>query len=78
MGPYALRRVPDAGQPYGMSIRQRLQENTFEHAENGRCGADFSCCLTNLRQVDWRRRGSPFAEDSEPSGSRNGSTEMRS
>ena len=28
--------------------------------------------------VDWRRRGSPFAEASAPGGSRNGSTEMRS
>jgi len=34
--------------------------------------------LANLRQVDWRRRGEPFAEASEPGGSRNGSTEMRS
>src|SRR5437868_4208211 len=32
--------------------------------------------FANLRQVDWRRRGSPFAEDSAPGGSRNGSTEM--
>jgi len=32
----------------------------------------------NLRQVDWRRRGNPFAEASAPGGSRNGSTEMRS
>jgi len=31
-----------------------------------------------VRQVDWRRRGSPFAEASDPGGSRNGSTEMRS
>src|SRR5260370_34847601 len=38
----------------------------------------FMCCLANLRQVDWRRRGGPFAEASEPGGSRNGSTEMRS
>src|SRR5258708_1930094 len=34
--------------------------------------------LANLRQVDWGRGGSPFAEASEPGGSRNGSTEMRS
>jgi hypothetical protein len=31
-----------------------------------------------LRQVDSRRRVSPFAEASDPGGSRNGSTEMRS
>ena len=31
-----------------------------------------------LRQVDKRRRVSPFAEASDPGGSRNGSTEMRS
>jgi len=31
-----------------------------------------------LRQVDYRRRGSPFADASDPSGSRNGSTGMRS
>ena len=38
----------------------------------------FMCRFANLRQVDWRRRGSPFAEASAPGGSRNGSTEMRS
>jgi hypothetical protein len=43
-----------------------------------RPGGIFMCCPANLRQVDWRRRGSPFAEASEPGGSRNGSTEMRS
>jgi hypothetical protein len=31
-----------------------------------------------VRQVDWRRRGSSLAEASDPGGSRNGSTEMRS
>jgi hypothetical protein len=41
-------------------------------------GPEFHPLLANLPQVDWRRRGSPFAEDSEPSGSRNGSTGMRS
>ena len=38
----------------------------------------FMCRFANLRQVDWRRQGSPFAEASAPGGSRNGSTEMRS
>ena len=34
--------------------------------------------LVNLRQLEWRRREDPFDEDSDPGGSRNGSTEMRS
>jgi hypothetical protein len=32
----------------------------------------------NFRQLEWRRREGPFDEDSDPGGSRNGSTEMRS
>src|SRR5215472_8327902 len=39
-------------------------------------GLEFS--RANLRQMDWRRRGNPFAEASAPGGSRKGSTEMRS
>jgi len=38
----------------------------------------FMCRFAKLRQVDWRRRGSPSDEASAPGGSRNGSTEMRS
>jgi len=37
-----------------------------------------NCRFAYLRQVDWRPRGSPFAEASAPGGSRNGSTEMLS
>src|SRR5438477_2531970 len=38
----------------------------------------FVCRLVNLRQLEWRRREDPFDEDSDPGGSRNGSTEMGS
>ncbi len=38
----------------------------------------FMCRFASVRQIDWVGEGSPFAEDSAPGGSRNGSTEMRS
>jgi hypothetical protein len=46
------------------------------------CGRrSFTACaifVSFLGQVDLCRRGSPFADASDPAGSRNGSTEMRS
>jgi len=63
----------------GVHRKHRLGENAAAAAfADTRPGGIFMCLLANLRQVDCRRRVSPFAEASDPGGSRNGSTEMRS
>jgi len=54
----------------------RQRENFFKSGTTARSGM-FVRRLVNLRQLESRRREDPFDEDSDPSGSRNGSTEMR-
>src|SRR5580658_3146596 len=48
------------------------------HSQRSRPSHSISDIGENVRQVDWPRRGGPFAEASAPGGGRNGSTEMRS
>jgi hypothetical protein len=74
------------GSLYALAVRNSIAEAATVRTNSPGVGSqfvlarawNFMCCLANLRQVDWRPRGSPFAEASEPGGSRNGSTEMRS
>src|SRR5580700_3665264 len=64
-----------------INCRERISgPSALAHSPDSvtRPGGIVICRLANLRQVDWRRRVSPFAEASEPGGSRNVSTEMRS